>query len=425
MKAAKPIGEWRIVVKGRYPAYIDWPAYEKIRGIVSDNRAEYMRNKTRGAPRDGELLLQGIAWCARCGHKMYVRYKGGAEYVCNHLRSQQGLSACQYLRAPRIDAAVAQAFLTALAPAEIDALSRARRAQQQSDKAMRKSAEQQLERRRYEAALAERQFNRVDPDNRLVAAELERRWEAALKEVRAAKEALARATSPQSIVPIGVSKALNDNVIRLSGRLPEIWADPTTTDAKRKALLRCLVEKVVLDRGGRDVARVRIIWRGGAVSEIAVKMRVGSVVNLTRGAEMRERVIELARSKMHDDEIAAVLTSEGHRSPNCADKVLPITVQRIRLGAGLKSHVEQRTRWQHAADVLSAHELAGVLGIPVNWLYVQIRQGRLLIDRHASGAHLFSNTPSTIEAVRKLRNHEIDRLDLRITEPHKEGHSHG
>jgi hypothetical protein len=132
-------------------------------------------------------------------------------------------------------------------------------------------------------------------------------------------------------------------------------------------------------------------------------------------------VIELARTKMHDDDIAAVLTSEGHR----ADKVLPITVQRIGLGAGLKGHVEQRTRWRHDADALSAHELASVLGIPVNWLYVQIRQGRLLIDRHASGAHLFANTRSVIEGVRKLRNHEVDHLDLRINEPHKKGHSHG
>jgi hypothetical protein len=109
-----------------------------------------------------------------------------------------------------------------LAPAEIDALSRARRAQQQAEKAMRRSAEQQLERRRYEAALAERQFNRVDPDNRLVASELERRWESALKEVRAAEEALTRSQSPQVIAPMAaVGKALNDNVIRLSGRLPE------------------------------------------------------------------------------------------------------------------------------------------------------------------------------------------------------------
>ena len=86
-KMPRPIEEWRIVVKDRYPAYIDWPTYEKIRSVIRDNRAEYMRTKTRGAPRDGDLLLHGIAWCARCGHKMYVRYKGGGEYVCNHLRS--------------------------------------------------------------------------------------------------------------------------------------------------------------------------------------------------------------------------------------------------------------------------------------------------------------------------------------------------
>jgi hypothetical protein len=400
MKAAKPIEEWRIVVKDRYPAYIDWKTYEKIRGIVSDNRAEYMRKKTRGAPRDGELLLTGIAWCGRCGHKMYARYKTRPEYVCNHLSAHQGLPACQYVGAPRVDAAVTQAFLQALAPAEIDALSRARRAQSEADKAMRKSAEQQLQRRRYEASLAERQFNKVDPDNRLVAAELERRWEAALKEVRAAEEGLARCNRPRAVAPIGVGKALGDNVIRLSGRLPEIWTAPGTTDAKRKALLRCLVDKVILDRGEHDIAKVRIVWRGGAVSEIDVKMRVGSVAKLTRGEEMQERVTKLARTGLHDDEIAAVLTREGHRSPNSTDKVLPATVQRIRYDAGLKGLVEQRTRWQHSEDVLSANELARALKIPVNWIYVQIRHGRLLIDPHPTGAHLFSNTPAVIEAVR-------------------------
>jgi DNA invertase Pin-like site-specific DNA recombinase len=190
-KMPRPIEDWRIVVKDRYPSYIDWPTYERIRSIVRDNRAEYMRTKTRGAPRDGELLLHGIAWCARCGHKMYVRYKGGGEYVCNHLRSHEGLPTCQQIRATRVDAAVADAFLSALVPAEFEALSRARRAQHQIDTTLCSSAERQLERKRYAAALAERQFNRVDPDNRLVASELERRWEAALSEVRAAEEQLA------------------------------------------------------------------------------------------------------------------------------------------------------------------------------------------------------------------------------------------
>lgn len=422
-KKARPLDAWRIVVKDRYPAYIDWPTYEKIRGIISDNRAEYMRTKTRGAPRDGELLLHGIVWCARCGHKMYVRYKGGGEYVCNHLRSQQqGVSACQYLRASRIDAAVSEAFLAALVPAELEALSRARRTQNQAVAALRTGAERQLERKRYVAALAERQFNRVDPDNRLVAGELERRWEAALNEVREAEEAMARQVAPQS-TGLTIGKALNDKVVMLTGRLPQIWANEDTTDAQRKALLRCLVEKVVLDRGEHDIARARIVWRGGAVTELSVRMRVNSVAALERGIEMSKRVVDLAQEGISDCDIAAILTADGHRSPNCTDRVLPITVQRIRLGAGIKVS-EQRTRWTHDTDVLSAQELAGKLSIPVNWLYVQIRQGRLAIDRQPTGAYLFENTASVVQAVRDLRDNRVRHLDLRISQPQQEGHQH-
>jgi DNA invertase Pin-like site-specific DNA recombinase len=422
-KVPRPIEDWRIVVKDRYPAYIDWPVYEKIRSIIQDNRAEYMRLKTRGSPRDGGLLLHGIAWCARCGHKMYVRYKGGGEYVCNHLRSHKGLPTCQHVRASQVDAAVADAFLTALAPAELDALSRASRARQQIDTALRASAERQLERKRYAAALAERQFNRVDPDNRLVAGELERRWEAALNEVRLAEEELARQSAPQPLSQMTIGKTLNSKIVVLAGRLPQIWADPATTAGQRKALLRCLVEKVVLDRGERDIARVRIVWRGGAVSELDVKMKVNALARLTRGAEMRERLLDLARAGLPDTEIAAILTAEGHRSPNCPEKVFPITVQRIRLGAGL-TVAKQRTRWNHDPGLLSATELAAKLNIPVNWLYVQIRQKRLLMDRQPSGAYLFENTASVIDGVRNLRSHAVRHLDLRICQPHKEGHQH-
>ena len=170
----------------------------------------------------------------------------------------------------------------------------------QMDTALRASAERQLERKRYAAALAERQFNKVDPDNRLVAAELERRWEAALNEVRAAEEALAQQTSPQTIAHMGMGKALHGKVVSLAGRLPQIWADPATTDAQRKALLRCLVDKVVLDRGEHDVASVRIVWRGGAVTNLEVKMKVNSIAMLTRGTEMRDRVLDLARDGMPD-----------------------------------------------------------------------------------------------------------------------------
>jgi DNA invertase Pin-like site-specific DNA recombinase len=422
-KAPRPIEEWRIIVKDRYPAYVDWTTYEMIRDVIKDNRAEYMRTKTRGTPRDGDLLLHGIAWCARCGHKMYVRYKGGGQYVCNHLRSNEGLPACQYIGAARVDAVVADAFLAALAPAELDALSTARRAQQQVDTALRTSAARQLERKRYAAALAERQFNKVDPDNRLVAAELERRWEVALDEVRAAEEALAQQSLPQPIGQMGMGKVLHGKVVSLAGRLPHIWTDPATTDAQRKALLRCLVDKVVLDRGDHDVAVVRIVWRGGAASNLEIKMKVNSVAKLTRGTEMRDRVLDLARDGIHDEKIAATLTGEGHRSPNCENRVLPITVGKIRRGAGIQV-TERRTRWSHDTSLLSAPQIAARLNIPVNWIYVQIRQKRLLIDQQPTGAYLFQDNPFVLDTVRKLRNHALKCIDLRICQPHQEGHQH-
>ncbi|MHC2367803.1 hypothetical protein ACVIQT_002451 [Bradyrhizobium diazoefficiens] len=300
-------------------------------------------------------------------------------------------------------------------------MSRSRRVQQQTNNALRSSAERELERKRYTAALAERQFNRADPDNRLVASELERRWEAALNDVRAAEEALARQTPPKAITQVAISKELNDKVISLTGRLPQIWGDETISDAHRKALLRCLIEKVVLDRGERDLALARIVWRGGAVTELEVKMSVNSVTRLTRGTEMRERLLTLARDGVPDDKIATILTREGHRSPRCADKVLPITVGRLRRAAAIKV-TAQRSRWEHDDSYLSPPELARRLEIPVNWLYVQIRTKRLLIDRQPSGAYLFPNTPSVLHAIGDLRNHVIAQLDLRICQPNKEGH---
>lgn len=326
------------------------------------------------------------------------------------------------IRASRIDAAVSDAFLTALAPAELDALTRARQAQQQVDKALRASAERELERKRYAVALAERQFNRVDPDNRLVAGELERRWEAALSELRAAEECLARPPAePARRTELG--QDLNNKVVALFDSLPQIWASGTTTDAHRKALLRCLIEKVVLNRGERDIALARIVWRGGAVTELHVKMKVNSIAKLTHGEELRARLLDLARTGMPDDEIAETLTSEGHRSPDCADKVLPITVQRVRLGAGIKIS-EQRNRWIHDPTLLSAVQLAARLNIPVNWIYVQIRRKRLLIDQQPTGAYLFQNSDTVINAVTELRNHTVSHLDLRITQLHQEGYQH-
>jgi hypothetical protein len=333
--------------------------------------------------------------------------------VCNHLRSTEGLPNCQHIRAARIDAAVADAFLTALAPAELEALSRARR--------LRANAERQLERKRYAVAPAERQFNRVDPDNRLVAAELERRWEMALNEVRAAGEALTQRASDPTFAHMGMGKTLQGKVVSVAGRLPQIWTDPTTLDAQRKALLRCLIENVVLDRGEHDIAWVRVVWRGGAVTNLEVKMKVNSITMLTRGMEMRDRVLDLARDGIPDVEIASVLTGEGHRSPDCVEKALPITVQRIRHAAGIQVS-KPRSRWSHDARSLSAPELTAKLGFPVNCG----DKGEAALGESAAQRSIpLRGHSCRLDGIQSLRNHTIKRLDLRICQPHREGHQHG
>ncbi|RXG83592.1 hypothetical protein [Bradyrhizobium zhanjiangense] len=207
---------------------------------------------------------------------MAVRYKGGSQYVCNHLKIQRGAPECQNMRAAPIDVQFTAAFLEAVAPAEIDALSKARKARLQSERALRHAEEQQIERLRYQAALAERQFNRADPDNRLVTGELERRWEAALLELRRAEEALAERTRPKANEPVGVPHDLRAKVIALGNRLPALWENPATRSDHRNALLRCLIEKVVMRRSARDKAEVRIVWRGGATTELLVTLPVNA-----------------------------------------------------------------------------------------------------------------------------------------------------
>jgi DNA invertase Pin-like site-specific DNA recombinase len=411
IKSPRPGMDWRIVVKDKYPAYISWDTFEKIQAMLRDNRAEYLRTKSRGTPRDGAALLHGITWCGECGHKMFVRYKGGSQYVCNHLRQQHDVPVCQCLRAAPIDAQVAAAFLDAVAPAEIDALSRARKTQRQADEALRHAEEQQVQRLRYQATLAERQFNRVDPDNRLVTGELERRWEAALIELRRAEEALARRSTPALLQPIGIDPRLRAKVVALGQRLPELWADPATRREHRKALLRCLIDKVVMRRSARDRAEVRIVWRGGATTELTVMMPVNSLAALPRHAEMEQRICELAATGHYDDEIARMLTAEGHRSPWRGAEVLPSTVRGIRLHHGMKT-ARKRTRWPAVPGCLTVAQRAERLRIPQKWIHTQLRRGVIRAIHEPSGRYLFPDTEPAMRAVQQLRDRRIDHVNL-------------
>src|SRR5262245_44003183 len=183
-----PIDQWKVCHKDRYPAYIDWGTFVKIQAMIEDNRNAYDANKSRGVPRPGKALLHGIVYCGECGHQMVVQYKRGTRYLCTYLLQPSRVPVCQNLPADPIDAHVVAAFLAALSPVELDLYDRAVAALGEDQERVQRAQRQQLERLRYQALLAERQFHQADPDNRLVTAELERRWEAALRELKAAEE---------------------------------------------------------------------------------------------------------------------------------------------------------------------------------------------------------------------------------------------
>ena len=204
---------------------------------------------------------------------------------------------------------------------------------------------------------------------------------------------------------------LRAEALAFGERLPALWADPDVSCEHRKALLRCLIDKVVLRRSARDAANVRVVWRGGEVSELTVTLAVNALAALPRGAEMKARVLELARAGMHDEEIAQTLSGEGHRSPWQDKGVLPTTVHTIRLQHGIKA-VRRCTRWPRVPGWLTVTDVAAQLQVPERWLRERLWAGAIQTMREPSGRYLFPDKPETLEAPRQLRAGTIKSADL-------------
>jgi len=153
----QPMDQWKIIVKDKYPAYISWTTFEKIQSMLKDNYAEYDRNKSRGVPRPGTVLLQGIIYCGKCGHKMQIQYKGGNQYLCNHLRQLYLTPLCQRFAADPVDAGVVEHFFEALSSVEIDAYTKAVEQLKTSRLEAQQLKQKQVQRLEYQTNLAQRQ----------------------------------------------------------------------------------------------------------------------------------------------------------------------------------------------------------------------------------------------------------------------------
>lgn len=403
-----PMSQWKICVKDKYPAYISWETFEKVRTMLADNYAEYDRNRTRGIPRPGKALLQGIVYCGQCGHKMVIQYKGGTRYLCNYLHQQFHEPICQHLPADAIDAKVLEAFFAALSPVELDAYSEALAARSRAQSTVARAQAQQVQRLRYQAALAERQFLQVDPDNRLVAAELEHRWEQALCELKQVETHLTTAPST-SIGVDDIAPELREAFTALGQRLPAIWHQGLLTREQQKALLRCLIDKVVVHRSAPDCLFLRIVWKGEQISTFELPVPVGSMAEYSQAEAMTQRILTLFDTGKDDATIATELTAEGFRSP-MRSYVLASTVQTIRLHHGLMQKRHQ-SHPRHITGSLTVSQLSNTLSVSRHWLYDRIHNGTIQIQPDAiSGLYLFPDNPTTLEQLRQLRDGVLNNL---------------
>jgi hypothetical protein len=326
--------------------------------------------------------------------------------MCNYLRQQYGVPVCQRIPTAPVDAYVIGAFFQALSPVELDVYARAVTAQADAVERVGRAHLQQLERLRYETALAQRQFNRVDPDNRLVAAELEKRWEATLSDLKQAEEAQAlRQQTPVTLTALPPD--LQAAFTAIGQKLPLIW--PQLSHATQKALLRCLIDKVVIHRSARDCVQVRIVWKGGETSTQRIPIPVGSLAELSTGEEMKNIILDLSTQGQSDEDIAQQLTALGHRSP-LRLLVLPSTVKTIRLKHGIFQKRSQ-SHPRHIEGVLTVTQLARAMDISPHWVYDRIHNGCIQVVKDAdTGLYLFPDDPATLEMFTSLKQGNLHNL---------------
>jgi DNA invertase Pin-like site-specific DNA recombinase len=393
----------KILIRDKFPSYVDWEDFEKIQILLKENYAEYNRNKTRGIPRPGAALLQGIVYCGECGHKMVVQYKTRNRYLCNYHRQQYREPVCQFIPSDPMDEFVIQAFFQALSPIELDAYAETLKHQNEANSGVMKASILEVERLRYQAKLSERQFNRVDPDNRLVAATLEERWEQALHNLKAAEEMLEqKQRAVQSSLP-PLDEGLRSAFVEVGKKLPEIWNQ--VSRVHQKSFLRCLIEKVVVHRGSRDCLKVRIVWQGGETTTTDIPITVGSFAELSTKKELERLILERAKAQEADEDIAQELTRLGYRSPMSLS-VLPSTVRIIRLKHGI-IHKRSQSHPIKIDGFLTVTQLAKKVGVTAHWVYDRLHKGDIETQKVPLPnrlTYLFPDTENTIKMFQDFKN---------------------
>jgi DNA invertase Pin-like site-specific DNA recombinase len=307
--------DWHVCLRDHLPSYITWKRYET-------NRERLMRNRVsaqgQGPVRDGNALLQGVVVCGRCSHRMSVQYpnrngRSYPRYVCNYARVHYGEPLCSGLSAGCVDDAVVELALLALEPGSLDLSMRVaedlERERNKADDLWKK----QIERARYEAERAERQYQAVEPENRLVTRTLERNWDEKLRAQRELQEEYER---QRALEPRHLTTEERQTICSLAADLPALWNAKTTSSADRKAILRLLIDKVVVTvNDANEWLDFVVHWAAGNESPKRIRRPVGKLIQLEGHKRLLEELHDLRRAGYTADQVAEKLNANGWLTP--------------------------------------------------------------------------------------------------------------
>jgi DNA invertase Pin-like site-specific DNA recombinase len=350
-----PREEWEVLIPDHHPGYVSWERWEAIQDELRANWRP-PRGHGGGAVREGTAVLQGLMRCGHCGRMMQTGYSGTKgncpRYICGRAKQLYGAEhGCQSLGGRRLEQRVLDELFAVLEPAALAATARAL-AEAETVAAQRLGAfELAVERARYEADRARRQFEAVEPENRLVARTVEAAWEAALSEVRRAEAELSVQRNRR---PTKLTADELDWLSRAGADVRAIFRAPTTTHQERKKLLRAVITEVVITvRKEERQADVRILWEGGAATELTMELNRPGGHTRTTPEETLELVRTLAAS--YDDRTIAMILGRQHRRTGTGLAFTKSRVARLRVANGIPAFCP--------APVMPADDNALVVGI--------------------------------------------------------------
>jgi DNA invertase Pin-like site-specific DNA recombinase len=364
-----------VVLRDRMPAYLSWDQY-----VTNLDRMTANRSENQGVPRHGPALLSGLLVCGRCGHRMFTAHNNNGRdprYFCGLETASYGMPICQSLSGHALDDHITGLVLQAVTPSALETSLQLAEDLELERADQHRQWRLRLERARYEADRARRQYAAVEPENRLVARTLERQWEEALATERRLQ---AEYEQFQSRAPIRPSAAEQDAIRRLAEDVPALWRAPTTTVTDRQELIRLVLECIVVSVAGTtEAVTVECHWAGGARTRTELRRPVARLTQLSDCEALLGRVADLHRAGHTRRTIADTLNDEGwhpaKRRTTFSSKMVGDLLRRqglvSRQGQTLADRVERQ------AGEMTVLELAQRLDMPHQTLFCWLRRGKL------------------------------------------------